>query len=85
MRFIGWYMNYKKDPLLKDNIPSSKEEWVASYAQTIKATEENIANQAIKEVFPAENFIGIIERQQHIWNDKWLDHIKDPGLSALVK
>lgn len=85
MRFISWYLNYKKDPLLKDNIPSSKKEWIAASVQRIKATEENIRNQRIKDVLLAEYFTAIIDRQKHIWDDKWLDYIKDPELSALVK
>lgn len=85
MRFVGWYLSYKKDPSLKENIPSSKEEWIASSVQRIKASEENIVNQRIKEVLLAEEFIGIIDRRKHIWDDSWLKHIKDSELSALVK
>lgn len=85
MRFVGWYMNYKIDPLLKDNIPSSKEEWISSSVNRIIAVEENLSNQKLREVFLAETFTGIIDRRKHIWDNKWLEYIKDPELSALVK
>ena len=85
MRFVGWYLNYRKDPLLEDEIPNSKGEWIASALEGIEAVEENLTNQRIKEVLLTRRFTDIIDRRRHIWDNNWREYIKDTELSALIK
>ncbi len=41
MRFIGWYINYKNDPLLEEDIPNSKEQWISFTERGIASVDEN--------------------------------------------
>ncbi|MDA3943112.1 MAG: TlpA disulfide reductase family protein [Bacteroidetes bacterium] len=84
MRFIGWYINYKNDPLLEDDIPNSKEQWISFTERGIASVDENFENQRIKEVILARRFTDIIDRRRHIWDDNWLQYIKNPELSSLI-
>ncbi len=85
MRFVGWYLTFLNDPFLKDNIPSSKKEWIISSTQRIIIIEEHITDQKLKELILADKFLKLIDKQKAIWNDEWLTHISDQELLAMIE
>lgn len=85
MRYVEVYIRMMRDPDIKRPTPTNKEEWINEVEELIETSDTHIQNQKIKDVHLANFYSLILEALNHVWQDKWLAHIKDPEILTLVQ